>query len=206
MGLRPTVGPGDEFVDLFPFLLGAGGAHGVGRAYYYRARERGRRLAAAHHELKSSGVGPEVQHYRLRVEPHAPGVAEPARVGSSEPELQVRGILVVWRDERAARYTRKVLHYVLVAVGRAVVHDQGPRQLGGSKRPLLRVGGRAGERYSVAHLPGGGGRWVVYGRRGRCVAGAYGKRLVEGVGCPLTVGDPEPHLVGSCGLVGVSRL
>ena len=87
MGLRPTVGPGVELVGPFSYLLRAEGAQGVGRAYYYRARERSRRLAAAHRELKSCGVGPEVQHHRLRVEPHALGVAEPARVPSSEPEL-----------------------------------------------------------------------------------------------------------------------
>ena len=92
---------------------------------------------------------------------------------------------MVWRDERSARHTRKVLHYVLVAVGRTVVHDQGPRQLGGGKRPILRVGGRACEGDIVSYLPGGGWRWGVYGRRWRCVPRAYGQRLVEGVGCPL---------------------
>ena len=104
---------------------------------------------------------------------------------------------MIRRDERATRHACEVLLRVLVAVGRAVVHYQRPGKPCGRKLALLLICGEAGEVDPVPHLPGGGRRRRAYGRAGLGVARAYRERLVERVGRPLAVGDPESDLVAT---------
>src|SRR5215212_2625622 len=205
VGLGTAVRPGGELVVAPPNHLRRGGAYGVVRAHDHRPRKRRRPAGAAYGQLEPRGLGPEAKLHRLRVEAHTLGVRKAARVGGGEPKLQVGGVLVIWRNERATGHTSELLHHVLVAVGRAVVHDQGPRQSRIGECAVLLVCGRSGEGDRVPNLPGGGGKGGAYGSRRRGVAGAYFERLVEGVGRSLAVGDPEIDSVGAS-RVGLTRI
>jgi hypothetical protein len=63
------------------------------------------------------------------VQPDGLRIRQTARVSRRESQLEVRGVLVVRRGERAA-HTSEGLQGVGVTVGRAVVEDQVPRQRG----------------------------------------------------------------------------
>ena len=98
------------------------------------------RLASFSPMLSPEGELSNVQLGRPRVDVDALGVLQAARVGDGELELDVGGILVVRGGERSAGDVGEVLHRVGVAVGRAVVHDDRPRQ--GRRRGACRPGRR----------------------------------------------------------------
>ena len=106
---------------------------------------------------------------------------------------------MVRRDERATRHACEVLHRVLVAVGRAVVHYQGPGTAWKPQASLLLRRWPSRRRRSCP-LPSRW--WSAEGALMVAVGGvlprAYRERLVEGVGCSLAVGHLESDLVATC--------
>ena len=128
-----------------PDELRRDGADRVRGADDDRACERRRPCGAAHDELERSRRRREGEVDGLGLKQDALRVAETAGVGDGEAQLEMRRVLVVGRDERAAGDADEVLQRVRVAVRRAVVEDQRPAERGRGERPLLRVGRGAGE-------------------------------------------------------------
>ncbi len=93
-------------------------------------------------------------------------------VRCGQPQLQMRGVLVVGGVEGAAGHAGPALDRVRMAVRRTVLQEERPGQRGGGERSLLGVGRMAREGDRVADLPGqGGGRGVDH-RDGGLVAAA----------------------------------
>ncbi len=194
--LRASVGPRAEGVRARDGRLRRDPAHGVRRADDDRARQRRRALLSSDRDLKSLGRGVERQVHRLRLQEDALGVRDSARVSRSQPQLEVRRVLVIRGDERAARRVHEVLDRVLVARGRAVVEEQRPGQRRSGQGSVLGVRRPAAEAHGVADLPVQGARRREDRRRGRR-AGIRVDRHLVGVRGAEAVGHAQAGRVAA---------
>ena len=94
--------------------------------------------------------------HRLRVQQDRGRPLLAARVRSREAQLQVRRVLVVRSVERSAGHTLVALERMLVAVRRAVMEDERPREPGRRKGPVLCIGRMSTATNRVTNLPGSG--------------------------------------------------
>ena len=79
----------------------------------------------------------------MRLQFDAGAVGDSGAVANRQSQLEVGRILVVGGNELPARDAIELLNRVRVAVGRAVLHDERPRQRRARQRAILGVAARA---------------------------------------------------------------
>ncbi len=189
MRLRPAIGPAREPVVLPSERLRRRRAHRTARADDDSPGERSGPRGGAEHDLEPCRDALEPEVHDLRLQFDAGAVGDSGAVPNCQSQLEVRRILVVGGNELPARDAIELLNRVRVAVGRAVLHDERPRQRRARQRAILGVAARAAELNQLAHLPrlGRQGRGNGCGRTAVAHIDRHGRRIRQ----TIRVGDTQ---------------